>query len=46
MYAGMPGSEEDPHYFAQKAQRGARVALGYLVLIGIVLTLIFAAILW
>jgi hypothetical protein len=46
MYTRVPGSEEDPHHFAQKAQRRARIALSYLVLIGIVLTLIVAAILW
>jgi hypothetical protein len=30
----------------KKAERRARFALGYLVLIGVALTLIFASILW
>jgi hypothetical protein len=42
----MPRGQQDPLYFAQKAERRARFALGYLMLLGIVLSFIVAAMLW
>jgi hypothetical protein len=46
IHVTLPRAGQDPRYFAQKAERRARFALGYLVLIGVALTLIFASMLW
>jgi hypothetical protein len=42
----MPRRHKDPRQFAEKAERWARIGLGYLVFLCVILTIIFVTVMW